>query len=161
MTKKALNRLVACTIGAIAMATVAAAESPVKAGSLSCSVSDSEGSIVSKKITLACEHVDVDGNSAGNYEAQLDRAGLSLGTVEAAKIDWIVLTVGDPENVDLEGTYIGASAGASAGAGIGANWLTGGFNGKISLQPFSVEGKSGIGLELGGQKLVLTKAAES
>jgi len=64
-------------------------------------------------------------------------------------------TLGDPENVKLDGTHVGAEAGVSVGAGVGANYLTGGFNGKLSLQPYSVEGKSGFGLNLGGQKFVL------
>ena len=54
-----------------------------------------------------------------------------------------------------EVTVVGAEAGVSVGAGVGANYLTGGFNGKLSLQPYSGEGKSGFGLDLGGQELVL------
>jgi hypothetical protein len=36
-------------------------------------------------------------------------------------------------------THVGAEAGVSVGAGVGANYLTGGFNGKLSLQPTAVK----------------------
>lgn len=141
--------------------TAALAESPVKAGELACKVTETEGTILSEEIMLTCDYVDINGNNADTYEATLGRKGLSLGNIEATQISWLVSTLGDPADVDLSGTYVGANVGASVGAGAGANYLTGGFNGKISLQPWSAEGKSGFGVELGGQKMVLTKASDS
>ena len=161
MLRNTLRAMLLAGIGAGAIATVALAESPVKAGELVCNVSEVDGSILSKDLVLACDYVDINGNNAGTYEANLGRTGLSLGSVETNQIGWLVSTVGDPADLDLSGTYIGATAGASVGSGGGANYLTGGFNGKISLQPWSAESKKGFGLELGGQKMVLTKASAS
>ena len=79
----------------------------------------------------------------------------NVDNMETEKFTWVVSTLGDPADAKIAGTYIGAAAGASAGAGAGGNYLTGGFEGKISLHPFSVESKSGFGVSLAGQKLVL------
>jgi len=51
----------------------------------------------------------------------------------------------------------GAAAGAVGGALSGdvARPGQGGFNGKLPLQPYSGKAKSGFGLDLGGQELVL------
>lgn len=161
MLRNTLRAVLIGGFGAGLMASAALAESPVKAGELTCTLTEAEGNIISTELTMACDYVDINGNNAGTYDATLDRKGLSLGNVEATEIAWLVSTLGDPKNIDLSGTYVGAEVGASVGAGAGANYLTGGFNGKISLQPWSAEGKSGFGIELGGQKMVLTKTSES
>lgn len=135
------------------------AESPVKIGQLDCTVTASEGGILSSDIVLACQYIDANGNNAGDYKGTIDRTGLDLGNMETEKLSWIVTTLGDPADAKIEGTYIGAAAGASVGAGAGGNYLTGGFSGKISLQPWSGETKSGFGISLSGQKLVLEEVS--
>lgn len=131
------------------------AVSPVKLGTLDCTVSDSDTSLFSTHLVLACSFSDIAGAAAGNYQAEINRKGLSIGNIKTSKFTWVVATVGETSNVKLDGTYLGAEGGVSAGAGVGGNYLTGGFNKKFSLQPYSVEGKSGFGLEIGGQSLVL------
>ena len=106
---------------------------------------------------LDCVFTGLDASATRRYQGTIDRKGLSLGTIGTNKISWIVGTLGDPNNIKLDGTYIGAAAGVSAGAGVGANYLTGGFNKKFSFQPYSVEGKKGFGLDLAGQSLKLTE----
>jgi hypothetical protein len=109
---------------------------------------------------LDCAYIDVNGNNAGKYQGKIDRAGLDIGNMKTEQFTWVVSTLGDPADAKIAGTYIGAAAGASVGAGAGGNYLTGGFEGKISLQPLSAESKSGFGVSLAGQKLVL-EARES
>ena len=48
----------------------------------------------------------------------------------------------------LRGRYVSASDNASLALGLGPNALVGGSNRRISLQPLSVEGQSGINLAL-------------
>ena len=55
----------------------------------------------------------------------------------------------------LAGQYGGVSADVSAGIGGGANALVGGFNKSVVLQPFSVQGQTGINLAVGVSELTL------
>ena len=55
----------------------------------------------------------------------------------------------------LRGNYVGASGSASLGPGVGANVLVGGSNQTISLQPLSVEGRTGVNLAVGVANLAL------
>lgn len=144
-----------------AFSSVALAESPVKIGELQCSVVDTDKKLLETILTLNCVFTGIDGETIRSYRGTVDRKGLSLGSIGTDKIIWIVATLGEPENVKLDGTYLGAEAGVSAGAGIGANYLVGGFNKKISMQPYSAEGKKGIGLALGAQSLKLEEIPAS
>lgn len=159
-----LNLIKAVSIAAIAASmafSAAHAASPVKAGELDCTVSGTDKTLFQTHLVLACSYVDVNGNNAGNYQAEINRTGLKLGTQKSTDITWVVFTLGDPDKVTLDGVYVGASAGASVGAGGGANYLTGGFDGKISLQPWSVEGKTGFGIDLSGQKMEIRSVPAS
>ena len=156
MSNKTSSAIAVLTVVAGLVASPALAQSPVKMGQLDCVVNNVDKKLFKSELVLNCTYADVNGNNAGSYKGSIDRTGLDLGTIETTQFSWIVSTVGDDQNVKLDGTYVGAQAGASVGAGAGANWLTGGFNDKISLQPWSAEGKSGIGIALGSQKLVLT-----
>ncbi len=131
------------------------AGSPVKLGELKCMVTEVDKKPLKRQIVLDCAYVDVKGNNAGSYRATIARAGLGMGNMTTEQLTWLVSTLGDPSDAKIAGTYFGAAAGASVGAGLGGNYLTGGFEGKISLQPLSAEGKSGFGVSLSGQKLVL------
>ena len=55
----------------------------------------------------------------------------------------------------LEGEYGGVSASAAVGVGAGVNVLIGGFDKSITLQPVSVEGRSGVNLAAGVSGLSL------
>jgi len=153
------------TSSAIAMMTFAAgltaspvlAETPAKIGDLSCSVDSVDKKLFKSEIVLDCTYNDANGNPVDMYRGSINRTGLDIGNMKTTSFGWIVARVGDVSDVNLEGTYVGAQVGASVGAGGGANWMTGGINDSISLQPWSGEGKSGLGVELGGQKLKLTK----
>ncbi|MGA9436530.1 MAG: DUF992 domain-containing protein [Roseobacter sp.] len=135
----------------------ASAQSPVKLGQMDCMVTDSDKTLLETHIVLDCSYIDANGNNAGTYKGAIDRAGLDIGNMATEQFTWIVSTLGDPADAKIAGTYLGAATGASAGSGAGVNYLTGGFDGKISLQPLSAETKSGFGMSLAGQKLELEK----
>lgn len=153
MSRTFLKAAAITGIAAFMAASAAHAASPVKAGSMACTVDDTNKSLFKTHVVMSCSYTDVNGNNAGDYEATISRTGLKLGTQKTTDIRWVVLTLGDPQNVTLDGTYVGGTAGASVGAGAGVNYLTGGFEGKISLQPWSAEGKTGIGFDISGQKM--------
>ena len=55
----------------------------------------------------------------------------------------------------LSGTYVGGKASATFGLGVGAAALIGGGGNNVSLQPFAVEGSSGLGVAGGLSYLTL------
>jgi hypothetical protein len=55
----------------------------------------------------------------------------------------------------LGGEYVGASGEVSVGVGGGGNLLVGGSNRSVTLQPFSVEGTTGVNLAVGVSGMVL------
>ena len=60
----------------------------------------------------------------------------------------------------LTGHYGGATAGATIGLGAGGNILVGGFDGSIALQPFSIEGNTGLNVAGGIAVMDLDSAGE-
>lgn len=157
MTKKPRLTVAAACVATGAMVAASFAASPIKLGELNCKVADYNEKLFKTEILLDCSYVDVNGNNAGKYKGTVGRTGLDIGDIKTEQFTWVVSTLGNPDDAKIAGTYIGATAGASAGTGAAANYLTGGFEGKISLQPISAETKSGFGLSLAGQKLVLKK----
>ena len=55
----------------------------------------------------------------------------------------------------LAGDYAGVSGQAAVGVGVGGNVLVGGSNRSVTLQPFSIEGDTGINLAVGVSDMVL------
>jgi hypothetical protein len=161
MSRYSFGRFSTSFLAGMMLVGVAVAASPVRLGVLECVVSDENKTLIKTKIVLKCEFTGVEGGAKRNYEGTIDRIGLAIGNIGSKKLFWIVGTLGDPKNVKLDGTYIGGAAGVSAGAGAGVNYLTGGFNKKISLQPYSVQGRKGLGAELGGQSLQLKEIAQT
>ena len=157
MARKIYNIMAAVCLATSTVTVPGQADSPVKIGELNCQVSDYENRFLTTEIVLDCAYIDSEGNDAGVYRGTIDRVGLDIGNIRTERFTWIVGTLGDPSDADIGGTYIGATAGASAGVGAAGNYLTGGFEGKISLQPLSAEKKFGFGVSLAGQKLVLEK----
>ena len=155
MSIQICKTVAAACVAAVSLAVSASADSAVKLGELNCQVVNYDDGLLKTEITLDCSYVDANGNNAGTYKGKIGRTGLDIGNIKTEKFTWIVSTLGNPADAKIAGTYIGATGGASAGAGAAANYLTGGFEGKISLQPYSVESKSGFGISLAGQKLLL------
>ena len=155
MKSRIVPAALAASFAAVLSAGAAHAESQVKVGTLECSVTETDKTLLKTHVVLGCSFLGSSGTKLGSYRGTVDRTGLNVGGIETKSFTWTVLTVGDAKNVKLDGSYVGASAGVSGGTGVGVNYLVGGFNQKISLQPYSVEGEKGLGLSLSGQQLVL------
>ena len=68
---------------------------------------------------------------------------------------WVVFAPSAVRHHALAGEYIGAQAGAAIGIGAGVNVLVGGNAGTVSLQPLSLEHKTGVAVAAGVGKLDL------
>jgi len=74
-------------------------------------------------------------------------------------MSWAVLMPTEgPQRGALAGDYVGASGQVAVGVGVGGNVLVGGSNRSVTLQPFSVEGDTGINLAVGVSGMVLRPA---
>ena len=131
----------------------------VKAGLLTCQISPSVGLIVGSVQTMTCRFTPDSGAPAENYTGSINRIGLDIGVTAGRMLAWAVyaptrgLSPGG-----LAGAYGGTSGDASFGVGVGANFLLGGSNKTVALQPFSIEGQIGFGLALGIANLQLSPA---
>jgi hypothetical protein len=92
-----------------------------------------------------------DWGPAFQYRGRLTSLGLQAGVTRDEVLIWRVFapTARVDSNV-LRGNYAGASASAAIIVGLGANALVGGSQQTISLQPISVEAKTGINFALAG-----------
>ena len=134
----------AAAVAAMALtATTSAMAAQVQVGVLTCDVDAGVGLIFGSSKAVSCEFKRDGADEV--YEGSIDKIGLDLGVTGGGKIVWLVFAASD--DVDegaLAGTYLGASAEATLGLGIGGNWLVGGFEDSIALQPFSVTGTIGV-----------------
>ncbi|HEY7458225.1 MAG TPA: DUF992 domain-containing protein [Xanthobacteraceae bacterium] len=143
----------AATLAAVT-AIPAEARNNVAVGTLECR---SPGAI---SLILAVHDYDCrfysDRGRAYRYLGRSTSLGLQAGITRNEVLVWRVYA---PTNtVDqhaLRGNYAGAHAGAALVVGLGANVLVGGSNQSISLQPVSVEAKTGINFALAGAALTL------
>jgi len=100
---------------------------------------------------------ELDDGGLEEYAGTLGKLGLDVGISGESVIQWLVFTPQGQETGEfsLEGEYVGVSAGGSVGLGLGANALIGGSSKAIGLQPFSIEGKSGLNVSAGLARLSL------
>ena len=151
-------------LSAFALATTAAAfnaapvlaEAKAVVGTLTCKGKGSVGLIVGSKESLKCNYKPAGGGHTDHYRATITKVGLDVGIKGPSTMIWSVLgsTTGFSRGA-LSGQYAGVSADASAGIGGGANALVGGSNKSVVLQPFSVQGQTGINLAVGISELTL------
>lgn len=131
----------------VALASPAAAQ--VEAGMLECS-GTSSSFIVGSVTELRCMFRPGGGAPGVPYAATIRRVGVDIALPQNVGMAWGVFA---PTRMiapgDLSGTYAGASASATAGVGAGANVLVGGSNNTISLQPLSLQGQVGLGVQAG------------
>ncbi|MEN0041017.1 MAG: DUF992 domain-containing protein [Pseudomonadota bacterium] len=149
-------------IAGFALATLATSLSaqtpppPTRLGVLTCDVEGGIGLLIgsSKEATCAFE---LDDGGVEEYSGTLGKLGLDVGVSRESVIQWLVFTPQGQETGEfaLEGEYVGVSAGGAVGLGLGANALIGGSTKAIGLQPFSVEGKSGLNVSAGLARLTL------
>jgi hypothetical protein len=161
-----MNTTTKLTAAALAVAFIAApmvaqsAEERTKLGVLECTIEGGFGLLIGSSKNAACSFVQANG-ATENYTGKISKLGLDVGITGESFMKWIVFTpIGNEVGAHaLQGTYVGVSADASLGIGLGANALVGGSGKKIGLQPFSVEGKTGLNLAVGLSKLSLDPAS--
>jgi len=88
--------------------------------------------------------------------ATIRKVGLDLGITEETALAWgVYAPVARLGPGDLAGDYAGAQGSASIGVGAGGNFLVGGSNNTIALQPLSVQGQVGLNVAAGLESLEL------
>lgn len=133
--------------------------SGVKAGMLTCDVSNGWGLVFGSTRDLRCTYADNSGQTE-RYTGHIDKYGVDIGYHAGGIIAWAVLApTSDIGKGAIAGNYAGVTAGAALGVGASANVLVGGLNKSITLQPVSIEGYTGLNVAAGIAGLAL-KAAE-
>ena len=136
--------------------TPAMAQDRVQVGRLSCAVEGGVGLILGSSKDMTCTFTRENGNTE-TYTGNIKKLGLDIGITGRTRIVWLVFNAGDASYAPgaLSGTYVGASGEATLGVGVGANWLIGGDRDSFMLQPWSVQGQTGVNLSVGFAGLTL------
>jgi hypothetical protein len=143
-----MKKLIAAAAAALFLSVgVAQAEPSVQVGRLSCDVEGGTGLIFVSSKNLTCDFIRK-GHKTEHYKGSIDKFGLDIGFTESAHIEWLVFA-GSSTKVTkraLSGHYVGGSAEATLFVGLGANFLVGGFEKSYALQPWSLQGQTGLNL---------------
>lgn len=132
------------------------AESQIKVGRLSCNVEGGIGLIIGSSKAMTCT-LHKEGGGTESYSGRITKVGLDIGFTKDTHIEWLVFTAGNNNysRHALAGTYVGASGEASIVIGGGANWLIGGSRDSFMLQPWSIQGQTGLNFAVGLAGLTL------
>lgn len=131
----------------------------VEAGTLTCTTKGGGSFIFGTSKDLKCTFHKLVGSADEYYEGVVTKFGIDLGVTGKTVIIWKVLApTRDTEPGALSGTYEGVSADASLMTGAGINFLAGGSEQAISLQPVSVQVQDGVNVALGISSLDLRKS---
>ena len=148
--KKLLATVAAAAIALTGAVTSAQADSHVKAGVLTCDVQPGVGFIVGSDKSLDCWFKPSGGGKSEHYSGSIKKLGLDVGFTAHEKLAWLVFAAQKMpmKHHGLAGTYVGASHEVTIGLGLGGNWLIGGSNKSIALQPWSIQGQVGLNYSL-------------
>ena len=127
----------------------------VKAGVLTCDVSEGMGYIIGSQKLLSCSFNPDGEGRRESYDGSITKFGLDLGLTRSSRMAWVVFTNTVAGPGFLSGDYFGASGEATVGAGLGANVLLGGSNRTVTLQPLSLSGQTGLNVAVGVAALQL------
>ena len=161
-----MRRLIFTTIGLLALATAGSlagdlpsryAPPPVigggpgtKVGVLNCRLAPSIGLIVVGFQRMDCLFTSERGGPSEAYAGTMTTVGIDLGFTAGGALTWGVYA--PTQNMmpgSLSGSYSGASGSVGVVVGVGGNFLLGGSGNTVALQPWSVEGTTGINASLG------------
>ena len=146
--------------GAILLAAFApgVATADERAGALECYLSGNDITVIVENQTLDCVFQGVDERMPpAHYIGTLTKVGANLTVNGPGNIIWLVAAAtGHVGPGALAGDYVGPETTVKAGVGGGGALLVGGSDNTVSLQPFEVEGGSGLGLTAGVERLTLT-----
>jgi hypothetical protein len=127
-----------------------------KVGVLNCRIAPSVGLIIVGVQRMSCRFSPDTVGLVESYVGTLNTVGVDLGFTSGGAMAWAVFA---PTNQmvpgSLSGTYVGASGNVGFGVGVGENFLLGGSNNSIALQPWSVEGTTGVNISGGVSSLEL------
>jgi hypothetical protein len=126
----------------------------IKVGVLTCQIAPGVGLILGSSKAARCTFKRNHGGTE-YYSGSMGKLGIDIGVTNTSHLGWVVFAPGDVRRGALEGSYVGASAQATVAVGLGANALVGGFNHNINLQPFSVQGQTGLNVAAGLGSLTL------
>ncbi len=155
-----MNKLFAAAavaaMGLAGFAGAAQADSRVQVGVLTCEVQPGFGLVFGSAKDLDCWFT-AKGQKTEAYTGSIKKLGIDVGYTAKTKIAWLVFaaTKDSAGHHALAGTYVGASSEATLGLGLGGNWLIGGSNKSIALQPWSIQGQVGLNYSLTWTDLTL------
>ena len=143
-----MKKFIAAALAATVLAGAAVpvlAEDPIQVGILSCDVDGGVGYLIGSQKDLECTFKRK-GHRSEHYSGQINKLGIDIGFTERTRIEWLVFSAKttDVRRGSLEGTYVGGSAEATLGVGLGGNWLIGGSKRGFALQPWSIQGQTGL-----------------
>jgi hypothetical protein len=152
-----MKKLLAAAVAALTLSAGAAYADPsVQVGRLSCDVESGVGMIFVSSKDLECKFIRK-GKKTEYYTGSIKKLGIDIGFTDATRIEWLVFAA-SPDKVTkhaLAGQYVGGSAEATLFVGLGANFLVGGFEDSFALQPWSIQGQTGVNFSYAFASLTL------
>lgn len=142
-----MKKLLAAALAAVVLATTGAAqaETRVQVGRLSCDVEGGIGYLIGSSKDMTCRFIRK-GHKTEYYSGTINKLGFDIGVTGRTQIEWLVFSAASTRygRGSLAGTYVGGSAEATLGVGLGGNWLIGGSRRGYALQPWSIQGQTGL-----------------
>jgi hypothetical protein len=130
-----------------------------KVGVLNCRIAPSVGLVIVEFQKIDCRFTPDGPGPVEAYVGKMATLGVDLGFTAAGALTWGVYA--PTKNMmpgSLSGTYGGASGNVGVVLGVGANFLLGGSENSVALQPWSVEGTTGVNVSLGLSNMELWPA---
>ena len=130
-----------------------------KVGVLNCALAPSVGLLIVGFQQMSCRFNSEVPLPSEAYTGTMSTFGVDLGFTAGGALTWGVYA--PTQNMmpgSLSGTYVGASGNVGVGVGVGENFLLGGSGNSMALQPWSVEGTTGVNASLGLSNLELRLA---
>jgi hypothetical protein len=153
-----MKKFLAAAAAALMLAVpgAAVADAQVKVGVLSCSVEGGVGFIIGSSKDMTCSFKR-DGKKTERYRGNIKKLGIDIGITGRTEIVWLVFSGSSTKYGpgSLAGTYVGGSAEATLGVGLGGNWLIGGSRKGFALQPWSIQGQTGLNYSVAFSGLTL------
>ena len=153
-----MKKFLAAATAAVMLAVpgAAMADAQVKVGVLTCSVEGGIGFIIGSSKDMECTFKR-SGHKTEHYSGNIKKFGIDIGVTAQTEIVWLVFSASSTQYGpgSLAGTYVGGSAEATLGVGLGGNWLIGGSKKGFALQPWSIQGQTGLNYSVAFSGLTL------
>lgn len=121
-----------------------------KVGVLNCNIAPSVGFVVMGIQRMSCRFSPDGPTPPETYSGTLNTVGIDLGFTAGGALTWgVFASTNRMMPGSLAGGYVGASGNVGVGVGVGENFLLGGSGNSVALQPWSVEGTTGVNVSAG------------